>query len=96
MRLACIFTDKPEMNEHRIKYGADHLKYLEANKEEILLGGGFRDEVDGLFVGGMWIMEVTSFERAKELIENDPYFVAELRTYQLKIWGKAFNKPVIL
>ncbi|ATX75871.1 MULTISPECIES: YciI family protein [Reinekea] len=96
MRLACIFTDKIEMNEHRKMYGSDHLNYLKENNKEILIGGGFRDEVDGQFVGGMWILEVASFERATELIENDPYFVPELRSYKLKLWGKACDEPVVL
>lgn len=96
MRLACIFNDKPEMNEHRKKFGSEHLNYLKKHEKEILIGGGFRDLPDGLYVGGMWIMEVDSFERAKHLIENDPYFVPELRSYSLKVWGKAFDEPVVL
>lgn len=96
MRIACIFSDKPEMNNHRKLFGSDHLQYLSDHETEILIGGGLRNEPDGNYVGGMWILEVDSFERAKELVENDPYFVPELRSYELKIWGKAFDKPVVL
>jgi hypothetical protein len=40
---------------------------------------------------------VDSRERAVELIENDPYYVANHRAYQLLVWGKAFaDQPVLL
>lgn len=96
MRIVCIFTDKPEMNEHRKRYGPDHLAYLKENQDEILIGGGLRDEPNGPYLGDMWVLEVESFQRAKELIESDPYYRPELRTYQLKVWGKAFDEPVVL
>lgn len=96
MRIVCIFADKPEMNEHRKIYGSDHLAYLKENQDEILIGGGLRDEPNGSYVGGMWVLEVESFQRAKELIESDPYYAPELRSYQLKVWGKAFDEPVVL
>lgn len=96
MRIACIFSDKPEMLEHRKQFGEDHLAYLEANADEILIAGGFREAPDSDFIGGMWILEVDTFERAKVLVEHDPYYVPALRSYQLRVWGKALDTKVVL
>lgn len=54
------------------------------------------EEPGGVFVGGMWIFEVESRERAVTLIENDPYFESAYRTYRLLVWGKALPAPVLL
>ena len=42
------------------------------------------------FVGGLWVLEVPSRERAVELIEADPYYEPAYRSYTLLTWGKAF------
>lgn len=96
MRLVCFFEDTVEMLEHRKEFGKKHLEYLKENAAEILIGGGLRDKSEDVYVGGLWIMEVKSFERAKELVENDPYYVPEFRKYRLLVWGKAFDEPVVL
>ena len=41
-------------------------------------------------------MEVESFERAEEIIENDPYYAPKLRSYDLLVWGKAHERDVVL
>jgi len=74
-----------------------HLKYLKTNATEILIAGGCREAPDAAYVGGLWILEVATKERAIALIENDPYFVPSCRSYQLLVWGKAFaEKSVVL
>ncbi len=35
------------------------------------------------------MFDVESRERAVELIEQDPYYIANLRVYRLLAWGKA-------
>jgi hypothetical protein len=72
-----------------------HIEYLRAHRSEILIGGGLREEVGGAFVGGMWVFEVESKERAVALIENDPYFVPACRTYRLLVWGKALPELAV-
>ncbi len=96
MRLVAIFEDKPEMMEHRAKNENSHLAYLKANQTEIPIAGGLRPEPGGKFVGGMWVMEVESFERAEEIVKNDPYYAPNLRSYKLLVWGKAFDEDVLL
>jgi len=96
MRLVCIFTDREEMLNHRKVHSQDHLDYLAKHRAEIVLAGGLRDQQGGVYTGGLWVLEVDSFARAKELVENDPYYVPEYRSYSLKVWGKAFQEPVVL
>ena len=96
MRLIVYFEDKPEMMAHRAKNENAHLEYFQANQSEIPIAGGLRPEPDGKFVGGLWVMEVESFERAEEIVKNDPYYVPNLRDYKLLVWGKAFDEDVTL
>ena len=96
MRLVVIFEDKPQMMEHRAKNEDRHFAYIEKHHQEILVGGGLRTEQNGAFVGSLWILEVDSYQRAEELVVNDPYFNAELREYKILVWGKAGNREVVL
>ncbi|MEH6443089.1 MAG: YciI family protein [Oceanospirillaceae bacterium] len=96
MRLIAYFTDKEGMLAHRLQYEPAHIAYLQANQKNILIAGGLRPELNGKFVGGLWIMEVESFSNAEELIKNDPYYAPDLRDYKLLVWGKAFEGDVVL
>jgi uncharacterized protein YciI len=96
MRYVAIFEDSPEMLLIRKARSEQHIAYLKEHRNEILIGGGLREEPGGVFVGGMWIFEVESRERAVSLIENDPYFESAYRTYRLLVWGKALPEPVLL
>lgn len=89
MRLVAIFEDSPQMADVRRRLEPAHLQFLEANHAEIPMAGGLRNEAGGAYVGGLWVFEVESRERAIELIELDPYFVACPREYRLLAWGKA-------
>ena len=89
MRFVVIFEDSPEMVEVRRNNEPTHLAYLEKHRSEIRMAGGLRNEHGGVYVGGLWVFEVTSRERAVELIEGDPYFLAHPRKYRLLAWGKA-------
>ena len=96
MRIIAYFEDSSNMMAHRAKYEPDHLQYLADNQKEIPIAGGLRPEPGGKFVGGLWVMEVDSFERAEELVKNDPYYAPDLRSYKLLVWGKAHKGPVVL
>ncbi len=89
-RWVVIFDDDPGMLAVRQEREPLHLAYLERHASEIRLAGGLRSAPGEHFVGGLWVMEVASRERAVELIENDPYFVPAVRRYRLLQWGKAF------
>ena len=97
MRWIVFFSDTPDMMEIRKERQDLHFEYLGRHETEILIAGGCREIPDGAFVGGLWVLEVNSKDRAVELIENDPYFVSSCRTYKLLTWGKAFvEKSVVL
>jgi len=55
------------------------------------MAGGLRHTHEGSFVGGMWVFQVASRERAIELIESDPYYMARPRVYRLLAWGQALR-----
>jgi len=95
MRWVAVFEDDLGMLEVRKARGQAHLDYLSLNEKEILIGGGLRNGPGESFVGGLWVMEVASRERAVELIENDPYYVPALRRYKLFTWGKVFEDKVV-
>jgi hypothetical protein len=97
MRWIVVFTDTPEMLEVRRQREQDHFDYLRQYEEEIVLAGGCREDPTGPFVGGLWVLEVESRERAVELVEHDPYYVPAYRSYRLLTWGKAFEgRSVVL
>lgn len=89
MRLIAIFEDTPAMPDVRARLEPAHLAYLRANVGEIVLAGGLRESPGAGYVGGLWILEVASMERAEQLVQADPFFQAEARPYKLLVWGKA-------
>lgn len=86
MRFIVIFEEGPEMIPVRV---ALEPAFLEQHRGEIPMAGGLRDEHGGPYVGGLWVFEVASRQRAVELIEADPYYQANPRKYRLLAWGKA-------
>lgn len=91
MRWVVIFEDNAAMAEVRRRYEPAHFAYLRENAREILIGGGLRPAPGEPFVGGMWVMETASRQRAEELIAGDPYQVHGRRSYRLLLWGKALD-----
>jgi uncharacterized protein YciI len=91
MRFVVIFEDSSEMVAVRSTTEPAHLAFLEANRFEIPMAGGLRAEHGGPYAGGLWVFEVGSKERAVELIESDPFFLACPRKYRLLAWGKALS-----
>jgi uncharacterized protein YciI len=89
MRFIVVFEETAPMRDVREAHEPAHLKFLEEHQAEIPMAGGLRDEHGGPYVGGLWVFEVESRQRAVELIEADPYYVACPRPYRLLAWGKA-------
>lgn len=46
-------------------------------------------------MGGLWVLDVPSRERAMELIENDPYWVPAHRSVRLLTWGKGLEDVMV-
>lgn len=91
MRWIAVFSDTPDMLAIRHERGGLHLAYLRAHTDEIRIAGGCRESPDEPFVGGLWVMEVSSRERAMELVEQDPYWVPAHRSVRLLTWGKGLE-----
>jgi uncharacterized protein YciI len=96
MRFVVIFEEGPEMVPVREAHEPAHLAYLEQHREAIRMAGGLRNQYGGPYVGGLWVFEVTSRERAVALIEQDPYYRASPRKYRLLAWGKALPQYDVL
>ncbi|HET6159530.1 MAG TPA: YciI family protein [Dongiaceae bacterium] len=94
-RWVVTFDDTDGMLEVRKRHGPEHLAYLDANKDKILIGGGLRPAPGEPFVGGLWILEVADRAEAVRLIEADPYYRPEYRKYRVLAWGKAFEDRFI-
>ncbi len=91
MRWIVFFEDTPEMLAIRREREPDHLAYLRKHSDEILLAGGCREEPGHAYVGGLWVLDVPSRDRVVELIELDPYYSPDRRSYKIRTWGKAFD-----
>jgi uncharacterized protein len=89
MRLIALFEDELPMADVRRRLEPAHLAFLEANRQEIPMAGGLREEPGGAYTGGLWVFDVASKARAVQLIEADPYHQAHPRPYRLQVWGKA-------
>ena len=95
MRWIVFFTDTPQMLQVRKERESLHLDYLRQHETEIVIAGGCREAPGSAFVGGLWVLDVASRERAVALIECDPYFVPAHRSYRLLTWGKAFADKTV-
>ena len=89
-----VFEDDDGMLAHRKAHGAAHIAYLRAHEDQIVTAGGFRDDPDGAFVGGMWIVKHASKDQVEALVENDPYYNTECRRFRIQFWGKAIDRMV--
>ncbi|TDM05862.1 MAG: hypothetical protein C4K60_14285 [Ideonella sp. MAG2] len=96
MRYMVVFDDTPEMAAVRQRLEPEHLAFLERYRSEIPMAGGLRKEPGGAYTGALWVFEVSSRERAVELIQLDPYYQAHARRYRLEFWGKAFPEVSVL
>ena len=94
-RWVVFFDDEPGMMNVRREREPLHLAYLERHAEEIRMAGGLREAPGEAFVGGLWVLEVASRERAVALIENDPNYLPSLRRYRLLTWGNAFPDRLV-
>lgn len=86
------FTDKPNMGELRDKLFPAHLKWLDENKEHVLVPGSLRPDVDEASVGGLWIVQADSKAEVEQMFQGDPFFANGLRAkVEIYFWKKAFE-----
>ena len=91
------FTDKPEIGELWERLYPAHLKWLEENRDAVLVPGSLRPDVDGASVGGLWIIEADSKAAVEVLYSTDPFWTNGLRQkVEVFYWKKAFKDRKVL
>jgi uncharacterized protein YciI len=60
----------------RAAHTAEHLAYIESVMGEINVAGPLFDEDGQRVIGSMYCLQTRSLARAREIVENDPYFRA--------------------
>lgn len=95
-RWVCLFDDTPEMLAVRAERRTSHHAFLAENAGRILRAGALCPDGDGPPTGGLWVLNVASREEAVGLIERDPYFLPQLRSYRLFEWKWALDYPADL
>jgi uncharacterized protein YciI len=95
-RWVCIFDDASAMLAVRAERRASHHNYLSQNAEKILRAGALCQDGGGPPTGSLWLLNVASREEAVRLIELDPYFEPQHRSYRLFEWKWALSYSVEL
>ena len=85
------FEDKPNVKETRDKLFAAHLKFLEDNKDRVLVPGSLRELPSDKPLGGLWIIFFFNDTATTEIYKDDPFWTNGLRaTVRINRWHKAF------
>jgi hypothetical protein len=72
-----VCRDGPNGTVVRATYTPQHMAYIETVMNELNVAGPLYDNGDaaGGPVGSLYCLHTKSLQRAREIIENDPYFV---------------------
>ncbi|WP_171181015.1 MULTISPECIES: YciI family protein [unclassified Ruegeria] len=89
MRWAVIFKDTEDMLQVRARRDLRdaHVAYAKAHPE-LLIGGGLKPDTDEDFCGALWVVEADSRADVVGLIEKDPFYVPQYRSFEIFTWGK--------
>ncbi len=64
--------DLPGSAQLRGKHLPDHLRYLEGQRAKVHIGGPLKDPISGSMVGSLYIINVASYDEAREFIAGEP------------------------
>ncbi len=78
MLYACICTDKPNSAELRQQTRETHLEHLRAHAGVIVSAGPLLSDDGSTPVGSLLIVEASSLNEARSMLEADPYAKAGL------------------
>jgi hypothetical protein len=85
------FEDKPGMGELRQKLMADHVKFLDSKKDQVLVPGSVREIPSDKPLGGLWIVEAQDEPHVREIFQDDPFWTNGMRaSVRINRWVKAF------
>jgi uncharacterized protein YciI len=92
-RWVCVFEDGPELLIIREQRRALHHEFLRRNASRIRRAGALCPPGSPP-TGALWLLDVENRDEAVALIEQDPYFDARYRRYQLYEWKWALDYPI--
>lgn len=91
MLFVAQFEDDPERLHVRKAAMANHLHYLDAQREQVLVGGTLRRDPGQDPLGGLWIIEASDRQEAEKLCHDDPFWTQGLRkSATILHYSKAF------
>ena len=73
------FTDKPDSLHIRQRHLAEHIAWLDAHAEQVLVAGALRTEPQLPPVAALWIVRADSPEAVLTLSATDPFWTNGLR-----------------
>lgn len=79
MLFVVLLTDKPNHGAMRAEQLPNHLGWLAAHKDSVLVAGALRHEPDEVPKGGLWVVQAESKEAVHVLAKTDPFFTCGLR-----------------
>ena len=91
MPYAVITRDKPNHLDLRNRVRAEHLEFLEANKDKLLAAGAMTDDDGQGGYGGVIIVDTEDRNEAWNFIQSDPFTKHGLfSAIEVVRWRKAF------
>jgi hypothetical protein len=91
MLFAVVFKDKPGQGALRAQQLQAHVRWLDDNRDWVLVGGSLREAPDDTPLGGLWVVEAESRNSVMERMATDPFWICGLRESVLVYhWNKAF------
>ncbi len=85
------FEDHPGVDELRQRLFADHLEFLDRNKDRVLVPGSLREVPSDKPIGGLWIIEAENEAEVRDIFKDDPFWVNGMRAkVRINRWHKAF------
>ena len=79
MRWIAIFTNIKDSDVLREKHLQAHLEYFDRMAGTITLAGSTTPPGQSFSNGGVWIIKGVSYEEARRICEEDPFYLAGLR-----------------
>ncbi|MEY4761281.1 MAG: hypothetical protein RLZZ200_1137 [Pseudomonadota bacterium] len=73
------FTDKPDSMAIRQRHLAEHVAWLDAHADEVIVAGTLRVAQEDPPLAAIWIVRADSAEAVLALSDGDPFWVHGLR-----------------